>query len=178
MSATSVETTSNPGTIRLVLGRLLVGAYLCDVTYSAGFRVETTRDRKHASPGSPLVVRITLRSDWRIGDAESWADLLAGSPWEDMGSGENYDPMRAYALVWLSGAQINAVHLTDQGSLTLETSAGRDLWLSGSDAVFEESWIVSVPPGVPGQNDWSVVCSDRGELWCRFPVGALNQERG
>lgn len=152
---------------------MLVGTELCAVSYGAGFSFEVVRSQERAEGGVPLVVRVTPRSDWRVGAITAWAELLAARPWPDPSTGERDDPMRAYALVWLCGSRIEAVDLSDQGDLSITTSLGATLRLSGCDAVFEESWIVDVPPGVPGHGVWSVVCSDSGNLWSRYPAGLL-----
>jgi hypothetical protein len=163
-------TTSDRRITENVLRHLLVGARLTAVNYAAGFRIEFARASRVFAEGVPLVARLTLRSDWQIGSALEWAQLFSSAPWKTI-VGEVHDPMRAYALAWLGGSAITGLDVKSGGNLILQTEYGRELWVSGSDATFDESWIVDVPRDVPNHEFWSVVCSDTGELWCRYPKG-------
>jgi hypothetical protein len=150
-----------------VLRALLLGTFLTDLRYSAGFSVEFARESEPPSSLIPMVVRLTLRSNWRIGTAEEWEALLSRLPIKPEG-GEPGDPARAYMLMIIGGREVTAVRVTG-GSLTIEVAGDEILVVPGTENEFEESWIVDVPPDVPNAALWSVVCTDRGEVYCRYP---------
>jgi hypothetical protein len=73
-------------------------------------------------------------------------------------------------LMIVGGREVTDVRVAG-GSLTIEVAGDEILLVPGTEDEFEESWIVDVPPDVPNAALWSVVCTDRGEVHCRYPSG-------
>jgi len=163
-----IQTSTNTGEVEKVISDLLRGTFVTAHQYAAGFRVELSREGRPPHPFIPMVVWLTLRSSWRVGSENEWQSMLSSAPWPTL-DGEVNDPMRAYALAWLAGAEITDMSLTEGGELHLVTARGKDLVLSGTDEVFEESWIVDSPQDVPNSEYWSVVCDNAGLVCARFP---------
>jgi len=168
MTTVQVRQTGAPKAVEAILKKLLVDTCLTAIHYAAGFRVEFSRTGPPLDPTLPMVVWLTMRSQWWVGERAQWAALLQNAPMP-YGGAEPEEPMQAYALLCLNGARIKDVTLHDNSALTLVTSYA-EMHLSGQDTTFEESWIVDVPPEVPNHAFWSVVCSDTGELFGRQPV--------
>jgi len=167
MIKVQVIQTSAPKAVEAILKKLLVDTFLTAIHYEAGFRVEFSRTGSPLDPTLPMVVWLTMRSQWWVGEREKWEALLhkALMPY---GGAEPEEPVQAYALMCLNGARIENVALHDNSTLTLVTSYA-EMHLSGKDDTFEESWIFDVPPEVPNHELWSVVCSNTGELFGRQP---------
>ncbi len=170
MTKVQVVQTSAPKAVEAILKKLLVDTFLTAIHYAAGFRVEFSRTGPPPDPALPMVVWLTMRSQWWVGEREKWEALLHKAPMP-YGSAGPEEPMQAYALMCLNGARIEDVALYHNSTLTLVTSYA-EMHLSGKDDTFEESWIVDVPPEVPNHELWSVVCSDTGELFARQPVSS------
>lgn len=168
MIEVQVIQTSAPKAVEAILKKLLVDTFLTAIHYAAGFRVEFSRTGPPPSPTLPMVVWLTMRSQWWVGGKEKWEALLQKAPMPYVGA-EPEEPMQAYALMCLKGVRIEDVALHDNSTLTLVTSYA-EMHLSGKDDTFEESWIIDVPPEVPNHELWSVVCSDTGELFGRQPA--------
>lgn len=168
MTKVQVIHTSAPQAVEAMLKKLLVGTFFTALHYAAGFRVEFSRTGPPPEPTLPLVVWLTMRSQWWVGEKGKWAALLQQAPMPYVGA-EPAEPMQAYALLCLHGARIEDVVPHDNSTLTLVTSYA-EMHLSGKDATFEESWIIDVPPEVPNHELWSVVCSDTGALFGRQPA--------
>ena len=168
MTKVQVIQTSAPKAVEAILKKLLVDTFLTAIYYAAGFCVEFSRTGSPPAPTLPMVVWLTMRSQWWVGEREKWEALLhkALMPY---GGAEPEEPVQAYALMCLNGARIENVALHDNSTLTLVTSYA-EMHLSGKDDTFEESWIFDVPPEVPNHELWSVVCSNTGELFGRQPV--------
>ena len=163
-----VVQTSEPKAVEAIIKKLLIGTYLTAMHYAAGFRVEFSREGNPPDPAMPMVVWLTMRSQWWIGEREKWEALLKKAPIHYAGC-EADEPMLAYALMCLHGARIEDVALYDDSTLTLVTSLHANIHLSGKDDTFEESWSIDIPLDVPNHELWSVVCSDTGELFGRQP---------
>lgn len=162
---------SDPVTVAAIVQELLVGASFTSVKYATFFHLELSHGtEKSMNPRLPMVMWLTLISEWWLGDRDSWEKFRR----EPM----TYLPVckieeeakRAYALVCLIGSEIEKTQLGKDGMLTISTSAGASLHLSGREDIFEESWIIDVPRDVPNNELWSVVCTDEGELFGRRPV--------
>ena len=171
-SEKDVLQTHNASIAEKVLKKMLVGTFLTDIYYSAGFRIEFSREGKTPAPLIPMVVRITLRSKWSLGNIETWETLLAQNPRKDL-TGDSEEPMRAFALMCLNGTQIVDVKVDRDGTLHLMASCGQDLHIPGQEDVFEESWIADVPSDVPNAELWSALCTDKGDLFCRYPAAEI-----
>jgi hypothetical protein len=157
-------------TVGRIVRRLLKGAHLTAVFITGDFRLEFSRSDA-ATDVAPPVAYLTLRSDWWIGDRDQWEGLLNAPVVFPAPSEVKREAMKAYAIVCLyrGGAEVEDIALSDDGTLVLSTSMGA-LAISGREDVFEESWILDVPPGVPGHDLWSVVCTNTGELFGRQPA--------
>ncbi|MBW2460256.1 MAG: hypothetical protein JRH11_01335 [Deltaproteobacteria bacterium] len=163
-----VQTSTSVQDAERVLRELLEGTFISALQYAAGFRIEFARQGKPPAPLIPMVVWLTFRSDWRVGSPSEWSDLVSRPPWPPP-KGEEHDPMRAYALAWLGGAEVRGVRVSQDGGHHIATSCGKDIVLEGTDDIFEESWIIDVPRDVPNGEYWSVSCDNRGSLYARFP---------
>lgn len=150
-----------------VLRKLLLGTDLTDFRYTAGFSVEFSRSGKPPETLVPMVVRLTLRSNWRIGTAEAWHAVRMELP-RSPARGEPDDPARAYMLTLVSGSRVEDLDVSD-GNLSIRLGENDTLFVPGTEEEFEESWIADVPPDVPNAALWSVVCTDRGKVFCRYP---------
>jgi len=166
-----VARTSDLEIVRTIATRLLVGTRPTEFRYSGLFSLDFSRESRPSDPKLPMVVALTFRSDWWIGDKSEWLQFLSKHP-EGFLEGKFEDAIKGYALMCLglSGARVDSVDVDSAGSLSIRTSVGKTLTLSGREDIFEESWIIDVPPGVPNHEFWSVVCTDRGELIGRQPA--------
>jgi hypothetical protein len=148
---------------------LLIGAFLSSFSYAAGFRIEFSRQGTPPTPALPTIVGITLRSDWWIGNPQDWDALLGKALWKVL-YGEPHDPMRAFAITWLCGAEVIDVTLKDSSDLIITTNYEKKFYLPGNDEIFEESWIIDIPRDIPNHEYWSVLCTNSGKLFCRYPA--------
>lgn len=171
-----VQTSTSFQGVERTLRELLTGTFISALQYAAGFRIELARDGKRPAPLIPMVLWLTFRSDWRVGSPSEWSDLISHAPWPPP-EGEEHDPMRAYALAWLAGAEVTDVSVCRNGTLHIATSRGKKLVLEGTDDVFEESWIIDVPRDVPNAEYWSVACDSGGSLYARFPRARNRENR-
>jgi hypothetical protein len=159
-----------PQAVGSIVRRLLKGAHITAITVTGDFALEFTRDRSNEDGDVPLVVSLTLRSEWWIGDRDVWEQSLQTSV--PLCGEPRIEPhaVRAHALTWLyrSGAEVADISLSEDGTLIISTSVA-ELIVPGQEDVFEESWILDVPQGVPNHDRWSAVCTSTGELFGRQP---------
>ncbi len=112
MTKVQVVQTSAPKAVEAILKKLLVDTFLTAIHYAAGFRVEFSRTGPPPDPALPMVVWLTMRSQWWVGEREKWEALLHKAPMP-YGSAGPEEPMQAYALMCLNGARIEDVALYD-----------------------------------------------------------------
>jgi hypothetical protein len=154
---------------REVIELLLEGAGIHQIKYAAGFSIELSRSRKDRNTEIPLVVRLTLRSQWWIGNRPEWEIFLSQTEMSSpVSCGDVEDPLRAYSLMCMNGYEVEAIDLSDDGTLRLLTRA-ENLTISGQEDTFDESWILDIPEDVPHSRDWSVVCDSEGTVFSRRP---------
>lgn len=67
-------------------------------------------------------------------------------------------------LMLLVGAKVKDVRLEQDGTLTIDTTDDETITVAGNDDVWEESWSLSEPEDVAGENARFVVCDSEGEL--------------
>jgi hypothetical protein len=168
-SDAKVGRTSDPEEVRNIARRLLVDTTLIAVHCTSLFSLEFQRASEGSDPRLPLLVSLTLISDWWLGERREWQEFLSSHPEGLLRDISCEDALRGYALICLTGSKVATVEIGPDASLNFSTSFGKTLRAAGREDTFEESWIIDVPKGVPGHEFWSVVCTDRGELFGRQP---------
>ena len=151
-------------TVARIVSRLLRGAHLTAIYVTGDFRLEFTKGAERADT-IPRVTCLTMFSDWWVNDRSHWEAFLKTPVAFGAPSKAKEEAMKAYALVCLyrGGAEVKDIALGEDGTLLISTSMGV-LAISGQEDVFEESWILEVPKGLPDHDKWSVVCTSTGEL--------------
>jgi hypothetical protein len=141
----------------------LLGMIIASFSFSAGFVIRLEREK--ISDEKPNVLYLDIKAAARSGDKASWEKLVASLPYKAR-RGEVDEPALAYMIMLLVGSEITSVDLDDDGSISISigTTDGETLYISGVDDVWDESWVLSEASEVCGENQRAVICSASGNL--------------
>jgi len=145
-----------------ILTEWLLGMVLASFEFSAAFRLRFERFGTDTD-NKPQVLYLDIKAMSYIGDLEQWKDFVESLPMEARRS-EKDEPAFAYRLMLLIGAEVNAVVLASDGTLSIGTTDDEPITVVGKDDVWEESWILAEPENVAGENARFVNCDSEGEL--------------
>jgi hypothetical protein len=148
--------------LKSVLTEWLLGMVLVSFEFSAGFRLRFERLGSD-DENKPQVIYLNIKAMSYIGDLDQWNDFVKSLPMEARRS-ETDEPAFAYRLMLIIGAEVNAVHLASDGTLSIGTNDGESITVVGKDDVWEESWMLAEPEDVAGENARFVACDSKGEL--------------
>jgi len=144
-----------------VLTDWLLGMALVAFDFSAGFRLRL--ERSEIDTDKPQVLYLDVKAMAYIGDLEEWKSFVQSLPMKAR-RGEEDEPAFAYRLMLLVGAEVRGVGLEHNGTLIIDTADNETITVTGKDDVWEESWSLSEPEDVAGENARFVVCDSEGEL--------------
>ncbi len=139
----------------------LLGMIIVSFSFSAGFVIRLEREK--ISGEKPNVLYLDIKAAARSGDKASWEKLVASLPYKAR-RGEVDEPALAYMIMLLLGSEITSVDLDDDGSISISTTDGETLYISGVDDVWDESWVLSEASKICGENSRAVICSASGNL--------------
>lgn len=151
---------SNQDYVKSTLTDWLLGMILVAFDFSAGFRL---RFERPGASDKPQVLYLEIKSKMLIGNVNKWQEFVQSLPLKAR-RGELEDPALAYRCMLLVGAEITGVELSGDGSLDIETGDNEAINIKGQDEVWEESWILSEPREVVGNNARFVICDSHGAV--------------
>lgn len=145
-----------------LLTEWLVGTVFASIAFDAGFSIRL--ERSSVSNDKPNVLILNIRSIARIGDENDWKRFIDSMPLKAR-RGEEDEPALAYRLMLLLGAEVKGIDLHDDGSISIVTTDGETIVISGVEDVWEESWVLEESKEVTKGAPRAVVCSSGGSIF-------------
>ena len=139
----------------------LIGMIVASFNFSAGFIIRL--ERETPIPNHPNVLYLEFKSRAIFGDSESWSKFVDSLPLSAR-RGEPDEPAIAYMIMMMLGARITSVNLAEDGTLSIGTTDGDTLHLSGVEDIWDESWIISVKTELNEVGEKEICCDSEGNL--------------
>jgi len=148
--------------IKSLLSEWLVGTIFASINFAVGFTIRL--ERTETSDKKPNVLNLDIRSTARFGNEGEWKHFIDSLPFKTR-RGEIDEPALAYRLMLLLGAMISEVELKGDGSISISTTDGETFTVLGIEDVWEESWVLTEPRDVAGEQARSIICSSEGSVF-------------
>jgi len=161
-----------------VLRLLLTGSEIVSFEYWSEFALRLQRDETLPDDAAatvfsgvriPTLFGLRLHGPWWTGKRHEWKQQVEAFPVSPAAGLPAEATLQASTILHLMGPTITGVELQEPGDLTLHFSNGEVLHIAGTGTESEESWLLELAPDDPDQENWWIVCDNKGDLFGKWP---------
>ena len=154
-----------------LLNMVFQGMVLASFEFAAGFKLKfehVTRHEQKKKKNCPEFLTLEPKADMWFGKYNEWQSFIKSLPLLPK-IDEKDNPSLAYRFMILIGSMVEKVSVDLHSTLHIKFLDGDDFFVLGHDSVWEESWVVYIPPDAQGTENFSISSNSQKEIHVHAP---------